>query len=620
VLLVANSRVYVTKTMSNCVWRPGARFLSRSVRRLVVVGLFGVSLSSFGLMGCSGDSDESDPGDAAQRSDGPRDARSDRVDSGDGGTTKDAADSALPSNDAPAADASVDAELGLDAEAQADGADAGDVKADQVDAARDALASADADAAAHVDAAADRSAPDAASDAGNDTTPDRAVDLPDAVEVSPDSGALNPEDSSVLDASAEPAPVEASLDVSAPPADASDGAAPVIDAPAPQPDVPVPPGSRWLALVAHPDDDVLFMNPDLDRAIQSGAVTRTVMVTSGDMSEGGDWNSRETRIKNAHAFMAGVASNWSCGNVAFAGHQVVTCTLAAAHDSLVFIRLRDGGLDDLWVRSDGEPPFGGATHLASMVTIDNAQSYTRDEVVSVMRAIMVDFAPTKLLTLDGTLAYGSDTEHRDHVVTGLFALNAAQAYGHLESFTYYRGYTMTDSVAATETTPKHDPEPVNLTAAEYSRKATIMNVYDATDGAQYDKWCQRQYPIPNQLGDGTLRLADQCMQASSAAAPGVGVVLGPCTGETSQRWSVRADGHVVDASGLCLASADVSLSAELATCADLPGQKWLWDTIGQLHAGDANCLTAEGSNLRLELCDRDDKSGYAPWEQQIWIR
>ena len=38
-----------------------------------------------------------------------------------------------------------------------------------------------------------------------------------------------------------------------------------------------------LVVVAHPDDDIIFMNPDLETFNRSGSPSCTVYVTSGDL-------------------------------------------------------------------------------------------------------------------------------------------------------------------------------------------------------------------------------------------------------------------------------------------------------------------------------------------------
>src|SRR5690606_16737162 len=43
---------------------------------------------------------------------------------------------------------------------------------------------------------------------------------------------------------------------------------------------------KILSFVAHPDDDLLFMNPDQDDAIRQGQCVYTVYLTAGDRGDG----------------------------------------------------------------------------------------------------------------------------------------------------------------------------------------------------------------------------------------------------------------------------------------------------------------------------------------------
>lgn len=38
----------------------------------------------------------------------------------------------------------------------------------------------------------------------------------------------------------------------------------------------------FMTIVVHPDDDLLFMNPDIAHSIAEGDVTTSVFLTSGD--------------------------------------------------------------------------------------------------------------------------------------------------------------------------------------------------------------------------------------------------------------------------------------------------------------------------------------------------
>ena len=75
-------------------------------------------------------------------------------------------------------------------------------------------------------------------------------------------------------------------------------------------------GEKDLTIVAHEDDDLLFINPDIQQAISRGAAVRTVFVTAGEFN--GDSVSREhyaqqreLGIRAAYANMASVANQWT---------------------------------------------------------------------------------------------------------------------------------------------------------------------------------------------------------------------------------------------------------------------------------------------------------------------
>lgn len=67
---------------------------------------------------------------------------------------------------------------------------------------------------------------------------------------------------------------------------------------------------------AHPDDDLIFMSPDLLHDVQENACVRTVYVTAGDAGLGeAYWRNREVGTRAAYAEMAGVANSWTASTV-----------------------------------------------------------------------------------------------------------------------------------------------------------------------------------------------------------------------------------------------------------------------------------------------------------------
>ena len=64
-------------------------------------------------------------------------------------------------------------------------------------------------------------------------------------------------------------------------------------------------GGTTLSFVAHEDDDLLFLNPDIAKSILAGKCTITVFVTAGDAGvDASYWKNRELGSKASYAALA----------------------------------------------------------------------------------------------------------------------------------------------------------------------------------------------------------------------------------------------------------------------------------------------------------------------------
>src|SRR5688572_26709823 len=64
-------------------------------------------------------------------------------------------------------------------------------------------------------------------------------------------------------------------------------------------------------VVAHPDDDLFFMNPDIYQTIRAGLPTATVYITASEISGAGNTPAQKAKslqrgVQDAYARMAGV--------------------------------------------------------------------------------------------------------------------------------------------------------------------------------------------------------------------------------------------------------------------------------------------------------------------------
>lgn len=232
-----------------------------------------------------------------------------------------------------------------------------------------------------------------------------------------------------------------------------------------------------MNIVAHQDDDILFMNPDIDRAIALGEATTTVFVTAGDAGLGpAYWMGREAGAKAAYALMTGV-QDWVDEEVALdiaSGEISVLSSHPVGLDTvrLYFLRLPDGG---------GTLPPGTEQQLARLqdgslgqvTTVDGAASYTHADLVDVLSGLMNLHQPAtfRLQLSEGDNAAG---EHTDHLNATEFAEEALGNFtGDTFTVRHYVQYASRGMEA-------------NLTAPEATRALDIMMAYAAHDPAVFE--------------------------------------------------------------------------------------------------------------------------------------
>lgn len=245
-----------------------------------------------------------------------------------------------------------------------------------------------------------------------------------------------------------------------------------------------------LHIVAHQDDDLYFMNPDLVRSLQDGDRITTVIVTAGE----GDGVNADTDDPQRAALapdFARYSTERGCGlRSAYArmatgdrdhpwrrepvdlvpGFAAERFTLADHEVNLYFLQLREQapterstrtGLHDLWegaLRTQPTLPVHGCT-------VGQVQHVGRDQLIAALTALLGHVRPTTVRTMDpdpehdGGRAEFVCSDHADHTSTTQFALAALARYregGHNPVVEHYRAYANRfwgynlDSAAVTE--------------------------------------------------------------------------------------------------------------------------------------------------------------------------
>ncbi|MFE3454485.1 PIG-L family deacetylase [Nonomuraea sp. NPDC059194] len=253
-----------------------------------------------------------------------------------------------------------------------------------------------------------------------------------------------------------------------------------------------PPGERLVQVVAHPDDDLLFMSPDLFGGVIAGRPTMTVFLTAGEGTAGLDdgqdphayARQRQEGIRAAYAWLAGVPDRWR-GRTVLVGRVPVRIERLVGRPRvrLVFVGLPDGG----------DPRADGGGHALSRLLsgatgcvrafVSPGPCLSKADVIGMLAALLARFRPTELRTLDPSGTPAVHPDHPDHTASARFAKAAAAGLG--VRVRSYRGYPITSL-------------PPNLPAGAAWVKQAVFHVYRRHDyrargGAKYRGWIARMY-------------------------------------------------------------------------------------------------------------------------------
>lgn len=203
-----------------------------------------------------------------------------------------------------------------------------------------------------------------------------------------------------------------------------------------------------INIVAHPDDDLFFVNPLILQDIKAGKCSTTVYVTSGDAGQSASYyQKRELGVRAAYAKMAGVADKWTTNTVTVGAKKMTLTTLVARPSvALYFMNLPDGFAD-----GSGSDTSGGASleklyrgTVTSIRTLSTPrQTYTRADLIDTLGRLMwTSPLATSVRTLDFGGSFG-DGDHSDHHAVGRFVNDARSRAMFWAPISGYLGYTTT---------------------------------------------------------------------------------------------------------------------------------------------------------------------------------
>ncbi|MEV4641101.1 PIG-L family deacetylase [Actinoplanes sp. NPDC049548] len=258
-----------------------------------------------------------------------------------------------------------------------------------------------------------------------------------------------------------------------------------------------------MSIVAHPDDDLYFLNPGISVAIGAGVPVVGVVLTSAEgdgrnvdtndpgrnetpVDHAGYATARQVGLRRAYARMAGlpVASPWKQELVTLASGlavarahlearpEVVLYFFNAAHREIdgkrrtSLLPLYDGTMDRLFT-------------MAALDTPADPQLVTRCLLVASLVDVIEAHRPAVIRTMDPDPEHDWGREdfvvsdHADHTATARFAIEAVSAVSRTSSappvVEYYRAYA-------------NRYWPANLSPRSHDEKAQYLATYAGADG------------------------------------------------------------------------------------------------------------------------------------------
>ncbi len=289
---------------------------------------------------------------------------------------------------------------------------------------------------------------------------------------------------------------------------------------------------RSLQVVAHQDDDLLFMNPDVQRDIDANRCTLTVYLTAGDAGEGASyWQERENGPRAAYALMADAGNKWTATTKTFGSYKIDYETLDDRPETaLAFVRGPDGG--------GGGFPSNNYENLISLYegrlaqvhSVDGANTYTKAGLTSMLLDVMNQFQPDTIRTMDWSdKNIGAD--HSDHRTAAYLTHDAHKLYKTPHSIYAYQAYA--DDTLPTNVSTTGDDRKLQIFMAYAVHDSKVCpTVAECTNGV-YDVRSFRVYRNAGEVGGGQNVLPFSTVSASSANAstgPAVRAVDGVISG------------------------------------------------------------------------------------------
>lgn len=261
-------------------------------------------------------------------------------------------------------------------------------------------------------------------------------------------------------------------------------------------------GPTIMGIVAHQDDDLLFMNPDIVHNLRNGTCVRVLYLTAGDA--GNDkvyWLGREEGSRAAYAQMLGLHDpEWVSRTVAVSAGRYVTISRIRNNSqvSLVFMHFPDGNVDG---SGFSRTHYESLRHLEAGLTpvihtVDNQSTYSSNELIATLTTFMNAYQPQEVYTQAIHNLSKRYPDHSDHLMTGWYAQQAYAGFMQQHPDThisFYIGYPIRERPENISPQDIKDIEAAFFTYAKHD-KGTCESEY-ACSKMSYFYYLRRQYQV-----------------------------------------------------------------------------------------------------------------------------
>jgi hypothetical protein len=260
-----------------------------------------------------------------------------------------------------------------------------------------------------------------------------------------------------------------------------------------------------MQFVAHEDDDILFMNPDLYRDIQAGNCIRTVFVTAGDAGlDKPYWLGRQRGAEAAYASMLGLTDTpWTERIIEMSPkHFAIVANPRGNHKiSLIFLRLPDGNMSGSGFNDSQNQSLKKLydNHISTLLSVDRSSTYSSTDLSDAFIALMGVYHPNQIRSQSADVGK-KYLDHSDHTAVAKYVAKSAASYIASKPLTiptvsYYLGYPV-HGFSENVTGADLDMKVKTFLAFGKFDTATCHSFQECDHSSIYGIYLRRQYTSP----------------------------------------------------------------------------------------------------------------------------